>query len=108
MQYFAGLDVSLEAISMCVVDDDSGVVFRKNLPFCPLAVRDALEERKLSPQRIVHESGQISIWLQLRLEGLGLPAICINARSAHKVLSAKLNKSDRSDAEGLAQLARIG
>ena len=108
MKYFAGLDVSLKEISMCVVVDDGSVVFRKSLPFCPLAVRDALKERKLAPQRIVHESGQISIWLQRQLEDLELPAICIDARSAHKVLSAKLNKSDRSDAEGLAQLARIG
>lgn len=108
MKYFAGLDVSLKEISMCVVDDDGSVVFRKSLPFCPLAVRDALKEQKLMPERVVHESGQISIWLQRQLVDLGLPAICIDARSAHKVLSAKLNKSDRSDAEGLAQLARIG
>lgn len=38
---------------------------------------------------------------------LGLPAICIDARKAHKSLSARLNKSDRADAEGLAQLARM-
>ena len=108
MKYFAGLDVSLKEISMCVVDDEGRVIFRRSLPFCPLAVRDALKDQKVVPQRIVHESGQISIWLQRQLEDLGLPAICIDARSAHKVLSAKLNKSDRSDAEGLAQLARIG
>ena len=56
----------------------------------------------------MHESGQLSIWLQRQPEGLGLPANCIYARSAHKVLPAKLNKSDRSDAEGLVQLERIG
>lgn len=38
---------------------------------------------------------------------LGLPAICIDARKAHKSLSARLNKSDSADAEGLAQLARM-
>lgn len=108
MKYFAGLDVSLKEISLCVVDDEGAVVCRKSLPFCALAVADALAKQELLPERIVHESGQISIWLQRQLEKLGLPAICIDARSAHKVLSAKLNKSDRSDAEGLAQLARIG
>ena len=41
MKYFAGLDVSLKEISMCVVDDEGHVVFRRSLPFCPLAVRDA-------------------------------------------------------------------
>lgn len=37
---------------------------------------------------------------------LGLPTIRIDARKAHKSLSARLNKSDSADAEGLAQLAR--
>ena len=34
--------------------------------------------------------------------------ICIDARIADKALSAKLNKSDSTDAEGLAQLAWTG
>lgn len=34
--------------------------------------------------------------------------MCIDARAAHKALSARINKSDRSDAEALAQLARTG
>lgn len=42
------------------------------------------------------------------LERLGLPAICIDARKAHKSLSARPNKSDAADTEGLAQLARTG
>ena len=57
---------------------------------------------------MVHESGQLSIWLTRQLEHLGLPIVCIDARLAHKALSARLNKSDRADAEGLAQLARTG
>ncbi|MFK7792944.1 MAG: IS110 family transposase [Devosiaceae bacterium] len=57
---------------------------------------------------MVHESGMLSIWLQPGLTRLGLPAICIDARKAHKSLSARLNKSDAGDAEGLAQLARTG
>jgi len=52
----------------------------------------------------VHESGQLSIWLQRGLERLGLHTICIDARKAHKSLSARPNKSDAADAEGLAQL----
>ena len=39
---------------------------------------------------------------------LSLPVTCIDARRAHKALSAKLNKSDRADSEGLANLARTG
>jgi transposase len=50
---------------------------------------------------------EVSIWLQRGMAQLGLPAICIDARKAHKSLSARLNKSDKADAEGLAQLARM-
>ena len=48
----------------------------------------------------------LSIWLQRGMTRLGLPTTCIDARKAHKSLSARLNKSDAADAEGLAQLAR--
>jgi transposase len=50
----------------------------------------------------------LSIWLQRGSVRLGLPAICIDDRKAHKSLSARLNKSDAGDAEGLVQLARTG
>jgi transposase len=38
----------------------------------------------------------------------GLPVVCVDARLAHKALSGRRNKSDRYDAEGLAQLTRTG
>ena len=59
-------------------------------------------------ERIVHESGPLSIWLTRELVALGAPVVCIDARAAHKALSARMNKSDRADAEALAQLARTG
>ncbi|ARU01764.1 transposase IS116/IS110/IS902 family protein [Yoonia vestfoldensis] len=73
-----------------------------------MAVDGWFKNRKLSPKIIVHESGQLSIWLQRGFQELGLPVVCIDARRAHKSLSARINKSDASDAEGLAQLARTG
>ncbi len=57
---------------MCGVAGGGGGVFRKAFPFCPLAAGDALQERKLMPERFVHESGEISIWLQRQPEDLGL------------------------------------
>ena len=107
MTYYAGLDVSLKEVSICVVDDDGQVVAQGTAPADPEGVAGWLKNRSLSPKRIVHESGQLSIWLQRGMAQLGLPAICIDARTAHKSLSARLNKSDKADAEGLAQLARM-
>lgn len=108
MKYYAGLDVSLREISVCVIDADGTIITRATIPADPMAVDGWFKNRKLSPKVIVHESGQLSIWLQRGFQELGLPAVCIDARRAHKSLSARINKSDASDAEGLAQLARTG
>lgn len=108
MGQYAGLDVSLKEISVCVVDGEGAVEHRSIVATDPEAVAQHFAEKKIAPDRIVHESGQLSIWLQRGLVRLGLPAECIDARLAHKALSARLNKSDAADAEGLAQLARTG
>lgn len=108
MKQYAGLDVSLKEISICVIDGDGKVIARGSTPAEPEAVAHFFAGINLSPESMVHESGPLSIWLQRGLLRLGQPAICIDARKAHKALSARLNKSDASDAEGLAQLARTG
>ena len=37
-----------------------------------------------------------------------MPVVCIDARHAHAALSVRINKSDKNDARGLAELIRIG
>lgn len=108
MKYYAGLDVSLKEISICVVDHEGKIVMRGSAPADAEAVAGWFRTRSMKPEKIVHESGQLSIWLQRGMAEIGLPVICIDARKAHKSLSARLNKSDAADAEGLAQLARTG
>jgi transposase len=108
MKLYAGLDVSLKEISICVVDEEGKTVARGNCPADPEGILGWFRNRSLAPEKIVHESGMLSIWLQRGMARLGLPATCIDARKAHKSLSARLNKSDAGDAEGLAQLARTG
>lgn len=108
MEHYAGLDVCLKEISICVVDGDGKTIAHGACPADPEGVAGWFRTRSLTPNRIVHESGMLSIWLQRGLASLGLPATCIDARKAHKALSARLNKSDAADAEGLAQLARTG
>jgi transposase len=108
MEYYAGLDVSLKEVSICVVDSDERAVARGSVMTSPDAIQGFLQDKGVAPTRIVRESGQLSIWLHRQLEKLGHPVVCIDARLAHKALSAKLNKSDKADAEGLAQLARTG
>ncbi|MGI9492260.1 MAG: IS110 family transposase [Geminicoccaceae bacterium] len=108
MKQYAGLDVSLNEISICVVDEAGHVAVRGSVVCDPDAVSAFFAEKGIVVDRLVHESGQLAIWLQRGLVRCGLPAVCIDARIAQKALSAKLNKSDSADAEGLAQLARTG
>ena len=52
------------------------------------------------------ESGALSPALWHELTAMGLPVVCIEARHAHKTLSEQLNKTDKNDARGIAQLVR--
>ena len=85
MTYYAGLDVSLKEVSICIIDDDGALVAQGTAPADPEGggVAGWLKNRSLAPKRIVHESGQLSIWLQRGMVQKGLPAICIDARKIH-------------------------
>jgi transposase len=39
---------------------------------------------------------------------VGLPVICVETRHMQAVLKAQINKTDRSDARGIAQMMRVG
>jgi transposase len=108
MTYYAGLDVSQKEVSICVVDADGTVIAEGKVATEPALIVSWIEERVGAVDRIVHESGPLSIWLTRELARRGAPVVCIDARAAHKALSARMNKSDRADAEALAQLARTG
>ena len=89
MAEYVGMDVSLEEVSICVMDGSGRVVARGTTPTDPAAIVAFIEEQAPDVVRIVHESGQISIWLTRELKSLGAPVICIDARMAHKALSAR-------------------
>ncbi len=74
----------------------------------PDEIAEFIAKHAPDPERVVHESGILAIWLTRELEKRGLPIICIDARLAHRALSGRINKSDPGDAEGLAHLARTG
>ena len=51
---------------------------------------------------------RISMGLFSGLAEAGVPAICIETRHAKAFLKAQVNKSDRNDARGIAQMMRVG
>lgn len=108
MSQYVGLDVSLKEVSVCVVDAYGAVLHRASVPTEPDTIAEYISQKAPNVGRVVHESGILATWLTRELARRAVPITCIDARMAHKALSARLNKSDKADAEGLAQLARTG
>jgi transposase len=50
----------------------------------------------------------LSQWLFSALAEAGLPVICVETRHIRAVLKAQINKTDRNDARGIAQMMRAG
>ncbi len=108
MEHYAGLDVSLKAVSICVCDGAGRVLWRGEVVNEPAVVAAALSRRAPGLVRAVLEAGSCGIHLHRGLAAAGVPVVCVCARHAKGVLQCRVNKSDANDAEGLAQLARTG
>ena len=83
-------------------------IWRGKCPSDPKTLARTIRKHAPEPQRIVFETGPLATWFFHDLTAEGLPAICIEARHAQKILSETLNKTDANDADGLAQLAETG
>jgi hypothetical protein len=110
MDYFAGLDVSVKETSVCIVDADGRIVREAKVESEPEALLALLDDWRGELKRIGLEAGTLSQWLWSGLAEAGLPAICVETRRMHAVLKAHtaLNKTDRNDARGIAQMMRVG
>src|SRR5256712_7211516 len=108
MDHFAGLDVSVKETSICIVDDAGRIVREVKVASEPEALLAALTSSGYHFKRIGLEAGPLSQWLYSILAEAGLPVICVETRHMRAVLKAQINKTDRNDARGLAQLMRAG
>jgi len=59
-------------------------------------------------KRVGLEAGPLSQWLYSVLAEAGLPVICVETRHMRAVPKAQINKTDRNDARGIAQMMRVG
>jgi transposase len=108
MAYYAGLDVSLEQTSVCVVDEAGAVVLERRAATEPEAIAACLAALPEAPARLLLETGGLTPWLWHELSGRGLMVHCIDARRAKAQLALRPAKTDRNDARGLAEIARMG
>ena len=108
MEHFAGLDVSVKETSVCVVDDTGRIVREVKVASDPEALLPLLTDPIYRFKRIGLEAGPLSQWLFSALAEAGLPAICVETRHMRAVLQAQINKTERNDARGMAQMMRAG
>ena len=108
MEYFAGLDVSMEETHVCVVTRKGTVMHDAKVPSTPASIAAALA-RVPACRRVLFETGRMAPMLYHGLSQLGLPVVCVESRQAYQALkSMATHKTDRNDARGLAHLARTG
>ena len=107
MDHFAGLDVSVNETSVCIVDDAGRIVREVKVASEPDALLAVLKNLTHHFKRIGLEAGPLSQWLYSALGEANLPVICVETRHMRAVLKAQINKTDRNDARGIAQMMRV-
>src|SRR6516162_3377853 len=108
MDYFAGLDVSVKDTSVCIVDGTGKITREVKVASEPDALLAVLRNPAYHFKRIGLEAGPLSQWLFSALAEADLPVICVETRHMRAVLKARINKTDRNDARGIAQMMRVG
>jgi transposase len=108
MEYYAGIDVSLECSSVCVVDGSGKILREVVVPSEPAALIDWFNSLGLGLARIGLEAGPLSQWLYAAMKPAGLAVELLETRHVRDAFKAMPVKSDRNDARGIAQLMRLG
>src|SRR5260370_37223015 len=107
MSAYAGLDVSLNETSVCIVDGEGGLLLESKVASEPDAIAQSLQSHAANLRSVGIEASALGGWLQPELAVRGFEAIVIEARHMHVALSSMRNKTDRNDARGIAQLIRL-
>jgi transposase len=108
MDHFGGMDVSVKDTSICIVDDTGRIVREVKVGSEPEALLKVLGSQAYRFKQIGLEAGPLSQWLFSALAEAGLPVVCVETRHMRAVLKAQINKTDRNDARGIAQMMRVG
>src|SRR6202158_2640431 len=95
MRYFAGLDVSLEETTVCVVDDGGLIVREARAASEPEALVAVFRGCGLVMERVGLEACSLTAWLHQGLTEAGILAICIEGRQAKAGMGGRPKRADR-------------
>ncbi len=109
MPLYVGLDASKHTTNICIVDGKGRRVREGATATEPAAIAAFLRSQRGRYVRIGIEPMSFAPWLFEGLARAGFPLICVEAQHAKRVILArKLNKTDKNDARGIAELMRSG
>ena len=108
MEHHAGLDVSLEETSICIVDGAGKIIRETQVASEPEALVGYFSALEIKVVCIGLEAGPLSQWLHAALTEAGFEVVLLETRHVKAALSAMTVKTDRRDARGIAQLLRMG
>ena len=81
MKQYVGLDVSQKETAMCVVDENGTVLFEGKAASDPGALARVIRKRAPTAERVGFETGAMASWLWHELKRVGLPVVCVDART---------------------------
>jgi transposase len=108
MEQYAGIDVSLEFSSVCVVDAAGKIIREARVVSEPSALIEWFSTQGMVIARIGFEAGPLSQWLYAEMKAAGLAVELLETRHVRDAFKAMPVKTDRKDARGIAQLMRLG
>jgi transposase len=108
MDHYAGIDVSLECSSVCVVDANGKIARESKVASEPEALIAWFRSLGFDLARIGLEAGPLSQWLYAAMKKVGLVVELLETRHVSDAFKAMPVKSDRNDARNIAQLMRLG
>jgi transposase len=108
MKHYAGIDVSLEDSSVCVMDAEGLIIRETKVPSEAEALIAWFEALGIAMERIGLEAGPLSQWLYAAMAKAGLAVELLETRHVRTAFKTMPVKTDKKDARGIAQLMRLG
>lgn len=108
MTKYAAVDVSVKDSAVCIIDANGSIVRETKVASEVPVIAEALRPYRSELALVALEAGPLSQHLFDGLAEAGHPMVCCETRKAKKFLEAWDEKTDRSDAHGLAQMVRTG
>ena len=108
MIYYAGLDVSLRTVNICVIDEQGELLAETKLASDVQDIVAYLDDLEFDIESVGLEAGTLMQYLTYGLQAAGFEVVCMEARQVKGALSAMRNKTDKHDARGIAQILRSG